>query len=173
MISECVPARTFFKSPGQGGGLESTEIAIRQAELVLKLYELRRELVMRQARSYIGGAFLPSSADEMVALVTSGKQEGAYILQVFGYWDMVAAFALHGALDPALLYDVCQEMYFQYAKIHPYLGAFREKMNLPEWMRNIERVVEGSVEGRSRLEIMRRNVEEIARLRAQPSTVPH
>jgi hypothetical protein len=45
-----------------------------------------------------------------------------------------------------------------------YLAAFREKMN-PEWMRNIERVVEGSAEGRSRLEIMRRNVEEFAKLR--------
>jgi hypothetical protein len=151
----------------QGGILESTEIAIRQAELVLKLYDLRREPVMRQARSYIGGPFLPASADEMVALLTSGQQEGTYILQVFGYWDMVAAFVLHGALDPALLYDVCQEMYFQYAKIQPYLAAFREEMNLPEWMRNIERVVEGSAEGRSRLEIMRRNVEQIARLRAQ------
>lgn len=82
-------------------------------------------------------------------------------------WDMVAAFVLHGALDPALLYDVCQEMYFQYAKIQPHLAGFREKMNLPEWMRSIERVVEGSAEGRARLEIMRRNVERIARLRAQ------
>jgi hypothetical protein len=148
-------------------GLESREIAVRQAELVLKLYELRREPVMRQARGYIGGAFLPASADEMVALVASGKQEGTYILQVFGYWDMVAAFALHGALDPALLYDVCQEMYFQYAKIQPHLADFREKMNLPEWMRNIERVVEGSAEGRARLQIMRRNVEAVAKLRAQ------
>ncbi|WP_058185591.1 DUF4760 domain-containing protein [Terracidiphilus gabretensis] len=149
--------------------MESTEMAIRQAELVLKLYELRREPVMRQARSYIGGAFLPASADEMVALVASGKQDGAYILQVYGYWDMVAAFALHGALNPALLYDVCQEMYFQYAKIQPYLSAFREKMNLPEWMRNIERVVEGTPEGRSRLVIMRKNIEEMARLRTPPS----
>lgn len=57
--------------------MESAEIAIRQAELVLKLYELRREPVMRQARSYIGGAFLPASADEMVSLIASGKQEGA------------------------------------------------------------------------------------------------
>jgi hypothetical protein len=149
--------------------MESKEIAIRQAELVVQLYELRREPVMRLARSYIGGAFLPASADEMVTLVASGKQEGAYILQVYGYWDMVAAFALHGALDPALLYDVCQEMYFQYAKIQPHLAGFREKMNLPEWMRNIERVVEGSAAGRSRLETMRRNVKEAARLRALPA----
>src|SRR5271154_4419296 len=146
--------------------LESTEIAIRQAELVLKLYELRREPVMRQARSYIGGAFLPASADEMVALVTSGKQEGAYILQVYGYWDMVAAFVLHGALDESLLYDTCQEMYFQFAKIAPHLAVFRKKMNLPEWMRNIERVIDGSAGGRSRLETMRRNVVEIAKMRS-------
>jgi hypothetical protein len=141
-----------------GDALDSTEIAIRQAELVIKLYELRREPVMRQARSYIGGAFLPASADEMVALVASGKPEGSYILQVYGYWDMVAAFALHGALDESLLYDVAQEMYFQYSKIQPYLAGFREKMNLAEWMRNIERVVEGSAEGRSRLETMRRRL---------------
>ena len=148
--------------------MESTEIAIRQAELVLKLYELRREPVMRQARSYIGGAFLPASVDEMVALVTSGKPEGAYLLQVYGYWDMVAAFVLHGALDASLVYDVCQEMYFQYAKIQPHLAGFREQMNLPEWMRNIEGVVEGSPEGRARLDTMRRNVEGIARLRKRP-----
>lgn len=138
--------------------MEKTDIAIRQAELILKLYELRREPVMRQARSYIGGAFLPASADELVAIVQSGKQEGAFVLQVYGYWDMVAGFVLHGALDPALVYDVCQEMYFQYAKIQPYLAGFRQRMNLPEWMRNIERVVEGSPEGRARLETMRPNV---------------
>ncbi len=124
--------------------MESAEIAIRQAELVLRLYELRREPVMRQARNYIGGAFLPASADELVSLVKAGTQESAYILQVYGYWDMVSAFVLHGALSEALLYDVCQEMYFQWAKIAPYLAGFREKMNLPEWMRSIERVVNGS-----------------------------
>ena len=120
---------------------------------------------MRQARGFIGGAFLPESADEMVALVTSGKPEGAFILQVYGYWDMVAAFVIHGALSEELLYDVGQEMYFQYAKIQPHLARFRELMNLPEWMRNIERVVEGSARGRMRLETMQRNLEEIAQMR--------
>jgi len=139
--------------------VEATEVAIRQAELVLKLYELRREPVMRQARSYVGGPFLPASADELVSLVNAGTQESAYILQVYGYWDMVAAFVLHGALNEALLYDVCQEMYFQWAKISPYLAEFRQQMNLPEWMQNIELVVSQSPKGRSRLKMMRRNVE--------------
>ncbi len=147
--------------------METAEIAIRQAELVLKLFELRREPVMRQARSYVGGAFLPASAKELVALVSAGTQESAYILQVYGYWDMVAAFVLHGALSEPLLYDTCAEMYFQFAKIEPFLAGFREQMNLPEWMRSIERVVDGSSGGRSRLATMRRNIEEIAKMRVE------
>ena len=66
---------------------------LAQADLILKLYELRREAVMREARSYIGGSeFLPASADELVAIVTTGGRKGGFVLQVYGYWDMVAAF---------------------------------------------------------------------------------
>ena len=140
--------------------------SIQQAELILSLYDLRREAVMREARSYIGGDFLPASADELVAIVTGGGREGAFVLQVYGYWDMVAAFVRHGALTAALVYDTCQEMYFQYAKIQPYLGEFRQQMNLPEWMMNLERLVEGSKEGRKRLAIMRKNLAAMADLRA-------
>ncbi len=145
--------------------MKDPDIAIKQAELILKLYELRRETVMRSARSYVGGDFMPGSVDEFVSLVSSGGQQTGYILQVFGYWDMVAAFVIHEALDAALVYDTCQEMYFQYAKIQPYLPGFRQKMHLPEFLRSIEAVVEGSAEGRSRLADMRENLDQIAKPR--------
>ena len=142
------------------------ETSIRRAELILKLYELRRETVMRQARSYIGGPFLPRSAEELAGLVSAGGQETGYILQVYGYWDMVAAFVLSGALDEGIVYTTCQEMYFQYAKVQPYLAGFRQQMGLPEWLGSIEQVIEGSAKGRTRLDHMRRNIEHIAKLRA-------
>lgn len=145
-------------------------ISIQQAELILSLYELRREMVMREARSYIGGEFLPASADELVAIVTGGGRQGAFVLQVYGYWDMVAAFVRHGALTAELVYDTCQEMYFQFAKIQPYLREFRQQMNLPEWMMNLERLVEGSKDGRKRLAIMRKNLAAMADLRAARSS---
>ena len=132
---------------------------------ILELYELRREATMRQARGYVGGKFAPKSAEDMVAVITSGTPEGSYVLQVYGYWDMVAAFVLDGPLSEQLVYDTCQEMYFQYAKIQPYLAGFRHLMNLPEWMRSIERVVEGSEQGRARLANMRSNLEAMARSR--------
>jgi hypothetical protein len=140
---------------------------IQQADLILHLYELRRESVMRKARSYIGGEFLPASADELVEIVTAGNKRSSFVLQVYGYWDMVAAFVQNGALTPALVYDTCQEMYFQYAKIQPYLAEFRQKMNLPEWMINIERLVEGSDSGRERIATMRKNLAAIAEARSR------
>ncbi len=136
-----------------------------QAELLLHLYELRRETVMREARSYIGGPFAPASVDEMSSLVTSGSREGSFILQVYGYWDMVAAFVLHGTLPASLVYDTCQEMYYQYAKIQPHLAGFRERMNLPEWMSSIEAVVEGSKAGRKRLATMQQGPASVAKVR--------
>ncbi len=105
----------------------STALPIQQAELLLKLYEVRRETVMRQARGYIGGAFLPSSADDLVAQVSAGNQHAGFILQVYGYWDMVSAFVIHGALSEQLVYDTCQEMYFQYSRFSHTLKTFARR----------------------------------------------
>jgi hypothetical protein len=113
---------------------------------------------MREARSYVGGEFLPASADEFVQIVRAGGRQTGFVLQVYGYWDMVAAFVQNGALDAGLVYDTCQEMYFQYAKIQPHLAGFRKKMNLPEFLISIERVVEGSKAGRARVAMMRKNM---------------
>jgi hypothetical protein len=141
--------------------------AIQQAELILKLYELRREAVMRQARGFIGGKFLPSSVDDLIAQVSAGDQQSGFILQVYGYWDMVSAFVIHGALSERLVYDTCQEMYFQYSKIQSYLEGFREKMNLPEWMRSLQTMAESTEESRARLKVMRENITRIAAVQDQ------
>ena len=133
--------------------MENTEIAIKQAELIIRLFELRREPVMRLARSYVGGRFLPDSLESFISAMSVSEQS-AYILQVYGYWDMVAAMVLHGALDEDLVYACCSEMYFQFAKIKPFLEEFRSKNSLPELFLNLEKVVEGSDSGRARLKAM-------------------
>ena len=144
----------------------TSENSIEQANLILRLYELRREPVMREARSYVGGEFMPASADEFIAIISTGGKLTGFVLQVYGYWDMVAAFVRHKALDASLVYDTCQEMYFQYAKIQPYLADFRKRMNLPEFLRNIEELIEQSKEGRERVSTMRKNMDQIANVRA-------
>jgi hypothetical protein len=136
--------------------------SVQQAELLLHLYELRRETVMRQARSYVGGQFQPHSADEFIDAIRKGDQQTSYILQVFGYWDMVCAFVVHGTLTEGLVYDTCQEMYFQWAKIQPYVETFRREMNLPEWMQSIEKVVDGFPKGRRRIATMQASAKAFA-----------
>lgn len=150
----------------------STAQPIQQAELILKLYEVRREEVMRKARGFIGGEFLPQSADDLIAQVSAGDQRSGFILQVYGYWDMLSAFVIHGALSEPLVYDTCQEMYFQYSKIQPYLEGFREKMNLPEWMRSLQSVAEYSEQSRARVKLMRGNIDRIAAMRHEKHIEP-
>ena len=144
-----------------------TKNALKQAELILKLYEIRRETALRTARDYVGGEFNPKSVDELVSLVKGGGKPSGHILQVYGYWDMVAAFVVHGALDESLIFDTCQEMYFQFEKIQPYLAGFREKMNLPEFLKSMESVVAGAQERRTRAATKAKNPKQTGKTRAQ------
>jgi hypothetical protein len=144
-----------------------TKNALKQAELILKLYEIRRETALRTARDYVGGEFTPKSVDEFVSLVKEGGKPSGHILQVYGYWDMVAAFVVHGALDESLIFDTCQEMYFQFEKIQPYLAGFREKMNLPEFLKSIESVVVGAQERSARAATKVKSPKQTVKTRAQ------
>ena len=120
------------------------------AELILKLYELRREPVMREARAYFVTA--PASLDTFLAVVANPtSKENSYLRQVCGYWEMVASLVVHGTLNSLLVFDTCQEMYFVYAKIQPHLAAIREKMGVTDFLVNLQKVAEGSVEGQARI----------------------
>src|SRR5258708_6541151 len=134
--------------------MHDAEIAIKQGELILRLYELRREPVMRLARGYVGGAFSPHTAEEFVSIMIAGDQNASYVLQVDGYWDMAAGLVFHGALDSNLVYDTCPEMYFQFVKIRPFLQEFRRRSSLPELFQNLQKLVEGSEKGQARLNSM-------------------
>jgi len=141
-----------------------TRRSTEQAELILQLYELRREAVMREARSFVGGGgFAPKSAEDLLEIIKKGGKETGFVLQVYGYWDMVCAFVRHGILSEGLVYDTCQEMYFQYAKIQPFLPEFRGKLGLTEWMQSLEKVAEGSARGRKRIAAMRASSEKVAK----------
>ena len=114
------------------------------AELVLKLYDLRRETVMRQARDFVA-TFNPASIDEFMAVTFAfGTKENAYVRQVLGYWEMVASLIVHGTLNAALAQDTLGEMNFVYAKVQPFVKELRQRMNSPEFLQNVEKVIEGT-----------------------------
>jgi hypothetical protein len=103
----------------------------KDAELILKLYELRTEATMRAARKFLAG-FNPASFDELLALHRdAGSDRNAYWRQVTSYWEMASAFVLHGALDPDLFVDSNGEPFFIYAKFTPFLEDYSKLMGQP------------------------------------------
>ena len=130
------------------------------AELILKLYELRRETEMRKARHWIAAEFWPESADDILKVMNAqGAQENAWLRQVGSYWDMAAAFVLHGSLNEELFVQPgCSgEMFFVFAKVYPFLKEVRQKMNSPTAWSNIEKVATGSKAARKRLDLVMAN----------------
>ena len=88
------------------------------AELILKLYDLRREPVMREARNFMLTTFWPETVDEFLAVQRDfGEQNNAYLRQFVGYWEMAAAMVLRGALDADLFFDSNNEPFFVFAKM--------------------------------------------------------
>ncbi len=117
------------------------------ADLILKLYDLRREATMRQARDYLGLKFWPQSAEEIMAIAMApGTDENRYLRQVLGYWEMAASLVTHGSLN-ADLFESCEsEMFFVYAKLRPHLEQVRKELGQPMFLQNVEKVAERSPE---------------------------
>jgi hypothetical protein len=98
------------------------------AEIILRLYELRTETVMRQARAWMTGEWWPETVEEFYAVAANPKDaHNAWFRQVTTYWEMAAAMVLHGAVSAELFVDCNGEGFFLLAKFAPILEAIRER----------------------------------------------
>jgi hypothetical protein len=148
----------------------SKKATATDAQLIMQLYDLRREPEMRKARNWWIGEFWPASADDFLKVSGAmGSQENNWLRQVAGYWSMAASFALQGALNEDMFLQpaVSGEMYFLLAKVHPFLKELREKLGDPQFFANIEKVISGSKFGRERLKFTLKRVEMMREKRAK------
>lgn len=110
--------------------------AVDSANLILRLYELRREETMRQARNFMF-TFHPTSAQEYMAGVMGPN--GAYIRMTTSYWEMACSFVVSGAIDATIFDHTNGEHIITFAKIEPFLADLRGMMG-PTIFRNLEAV---------------------------------
>lgn len=128
------------------------------AELVLKLYDLRREATMRKARHYLTTEFWPESAADVVALIRDfGSERNAYMRQVLGYWEMAASFVQRGILDADLLLSSTGEPIFLYAKVKPYLAEIFSATGTKLFV-NVEEALVKSPKGQDMLARTEKNI---------------
>jgi len=110
----------------------------KDADLILKLYDLRREKTMRDARTWFF-MFNPKGKEDFIDVLTSDKS-GLYRM-VISYWDMACSFVNNGAIDAQMFNDANGEHLFVYAKLEPFLPALREEMGNPNFLAHLEKVV--------------------------------
>ena len=127
------------------------------AELILKLYDLRREAEIRKARNWWLAEFWPETADDFMKIAQAlGTRENNWLRQVGGYWELAAALVLHGTVNKTLFLEpACSgEMFLIFAKLHPFLNDIREKLQNPGLLANVEQVIKKSKTGQERLKVV-------------------
>ena len=108
------------------------------ADLILKLYDLRREKVMREARNWFF-TFNPTSIQDFMDTMVG--ENSAYYRMVVSYWDMAASLVNRGAIDEDMFNDSNGEIVFVYSKIAAFIPQLRETFGLPEMLQNMEKLV--------------------------------
>jgi hypothetical protein len=115
------------------------------ATLNLKLFELRREPVLREAREWFLRDFNPETFAELVEIVSGARN--ASFRMVLGYWDMAASLVTTGAIDADAFRAAHGEVFATFGRIHPFLDEMRRVSGEPEFCKHVEAVVVGAPDG--------------------------
>lgn len=134
------------------------------ADLILKLYELRREPVMREARNWMF-TFNPTSVEDVMATMI-GEHSG-HLRMVISYWDMACAMVTNGAIDEELFNQTNGEHIFVYMKIQPVIEGLRAMFDNQEFLKNLETVVKRIPDIETKLPVMRERMAKFAAMRAE------
>lgn len=108
-------------------------------DLILRLYELRREAEMRKARAFVMG-MQPKSVEDVLAVTDWAHPENAHFRQATSYWEMVSDFAVRELLHPEMFATHCGEAFFFHAKFEPWIEELRRR-GFPRFQRNMSAAV--------------------------------
>lgn len=134
------------------------------AELILKLYDLRREPVMREARNWMF-TFNPTSIQDVFDALLG--EHGGHYRMVITYWDMAAAMVNNGAIDETLFNETNGEHIFVYSKIEPVIEDIRTMFGSPDFLRNLETLVKRIPNIDEKLIAMRERMRKFGEMRAE------
>ncbi len=119
-----------------------------EAGLILKLYDLRREATMRQARDWYFRDFHPESLNDVNEAMFS--ERSGHLRMVLSYWDMAAALVNDGAISVDLFNDTNGEQIAVFSKIEPLLGELRSAYG-PHFLKNLEKLIDATPDGRKKV----------------------
>ena len=116
-----------------------TQATYQDAELVLKLYDMRREQRLRDARAWFFGNFSATSVSEAMERYPRGSDHNAYVRMVSSYWEMAASFVVRGILHEDLFFENSGEMLGVWEKMKDFIADMRRVHKNPTLYRNLEK----------------------------------
>ena len=108
--------------------------------LIMHLYEMRRETRLREARAWFSSSFKVKNMEEMANLCPAGSDENASARMVSTYWEMVASFITSGVLNQELFFQSGRELLFVWERLRDLVPAMREAYKDPTYLGNFEKV---------------------------------
>lgn len=115
-----------------------SDVNVEQVNLLLKLYDMRREPRLREAREWFARDFHPQTIDDVMKICPPGSEGNAFMRQVLSYWEMVASIANRGVIDEDLFFETTGEQWAAFEQVKPVLAAWRQMFSMPKFLANLE-----------------------------------
>ena len=129
------------------------------AAALLKLYELRTEPTLRQARAWFAFEFHPATAADVLHTWLGPGHASAPYRMVTSYWDMAASLVTQGAIPAAMFNEANTEHFAVYAKLRPFLEEVQATAKYPDYLAHIEQVIGMHPQPEERIAIFARYLE--------------
>ena len=114
------------------------QVTHEQANLMLRLYELRREARMRQARSWFLGQFEAATPEESARKYPFGGEENASLRMVVTYWEMATGFVNRGLIDDEMFFENSMEGWIVWEKVKALAPIQRATSKNPSYLLQLE-----------------------------------
>jgi hypothetical protein len=114
------------------------EVTHEQANLMLRLYELRREPRLREAREWYFNHFKPASMEEVMKICPPNSKENVSMRMVLSYWDMVTSMVNRRLIDEDFFFENTGEHWLVWERIKGIVPAMRARFKNPNIHRNLE-----------------------------------
>src|SRR5467141_4059123 len=113
------------------------EVTNEQVNLMLRLYEERREPRLREAREWFAANFQVKNEGEMMRLCPPGSKENAYVRMVLGYWEMVASIVNRGLIDEEFFFESNGEQWVVWEQVKPVIGVWGPLPSSPNFLAHL------------------------------------
>ena len=127
------------------------------ADLILRIYDLRREPVMRESRYALNRDFWPRTAEEVLDVLRPDHPLNTAWRQAIAYWEMVYSMARHGIVHGEFLVENNAEGLLLFTRVEPWLAELRAATS-PRTLRNSEWVATETEIGRAIMTTFRARV---------------